>query len=77
MLCQAHLSLAVGLHEFDERRVSFDLELHYRSILTCYLQVYVFVVFCLDCLLRDKVREREREKAVNTGVQGATTGIIS
>lgn len=42
-----HLSLAVGLHEFDERCVSFDLELHYRSILTRYLQVYVFIVFCL------------------------------
>lgn len=61
LLCHAHLSLAVGFHEFDEWRVSFDLELYYRSILTCYLQVYVLVAFCLDCFLRDKAREKKRK----------------
>lgn len=67
IMCPAHLSLAVGLHEFDERRVSFDLELHYRSILTCYLQVYVFIVFCLHCFLRD--RGRKKKKTVIKGTQ--------
>lgn len=57
----AHLSLAVSLHEFDEWRVSFDLELHNRSILSCYLQVYVFVVFRLDALLSEKAQDKRRE----------------
>lgn len=72
--CRAHLSLAIGFHEFDERRVSFDLELHYRSILTCYLQVYVFVVFRLDCFLRDEVGER---KTVDDGTEGSRAETIS
>lgn len=57
----AHLSLAVGFHEFNERRVSFNLELHYRSILACYLQVYVFIVFRLHCFLGDRGKEKNNQ----------------
>lgn len=34
-VCDTHLSVAVGFHEFAERRVPFDLELYHRAILTC------------------------------------------
>lgn len=51
--CQTHLSLAVRLHEFAERRVSLDLELHHRAVLSRHLQVYVVVVFCFHSLLMD------------------------
>lgn len=61
------LSLTVGLHEFDERRVSLDFELHYRSILTRHLQVNVLVVFCLHSFLRDA--HREVTTAVSTALQ--------
>lgn len=53
---QAHLSLTVGLHQFNERCLPLDLELYDRSILTCNLQVYVLVAFCLDGFLSGKIR---------------------
>lgn len=34
-VCDTDLSVAVGFHEFAERRVPFDLELYHRAILTC------------------------------------------
>lgn len=53
---QAHLSLTVRLHQFNERRLPLDLELYDRSILTRNLQVYVLVAFCLDGFLSGKIR---------------------
>lgn len=58
-LSQAHLSLTVGLHQFNERCLPLDLELYHRSILTRNLQVYVLVAFCLDGFLSGKIREGE------------------
>lgn len=57
MVCETHLSVAVGFHEFAERRVPFDLELHHRPILTCDLQVYVFVALRLHAFLWEEVRQ--------------------
>lgn len=62
-LLQAHLSVAVRLHQFDEWCVPLDLELNDWSILTRNLQVYVFVAFRLDRFLAGKkINKSEVEK---------------
>lgn len=55
-----HLSFTVGLHQFAERRMPLDFELHHRAVLSRHLQVDVFVIFSLHSFLKmDTVRERD------------------
>lgn len=65
-LLQAHLSVAVRLHQFDEWCVPLDLELDDWSILTRNLQVYVFVAFRLDRFLSGKKKKIRGGKMVNS-----------
>lgn len=57
-----HLSFTVGLHQFTERRVPLDFELHHRAVLSRNLQVDVFVIFSLHTFLkRGTVRQSDEE----------------
>lgn len=62
LMSSAHLSVTVGLHEFAERSVSFDLELHDGAILACHLQVDVFITFSLHSFLRGDKQGKKTNK---------------
>ena len=49
---QPHLPFTICFHQFAERSVPFDLELHHRAILACDLQVDVLIVLRFHSLLK-------------------------
>jgi len=49
----SHLPFTIGFHQFVERSVPLDLELHHRAILPCHFQVDVLIALGLHSLLKE------------------------